>query len=58
MASNKLFDEHERARAAAEAASRKYAEFLKGSSKAQEPDDEGTRSKQIGRVRRDARKGK
>ena len=41
MGSNKLFQEHEKARAAAEQAARKYSDFLKGSSKAREKDDQG-----------------
>jgi hypothetical protein len=53
---DKLFKEHEAARKAAEQAAKTYADFLKGSSKAKEPDNEGTRSKQIGRVRREAGK--
>ena len=58
MGSDKLFREHEAAKKAAEQAARKYADFLKGTSKAKEPDNEGTRSKQIAPVRREARKGK
>jgi hypothetical protein len=55
---NKLFDEHERARAAAEAASRKDSDFLKDSGKAKEPDDVGTASKQNVQIRRNTKGSK
>ena len=58
MGSDKLFKEHEKARAAVESAAKKYADFLKGSSKASEKDNEGNASKQIVPVRREVRKGK
>jgi hypothetical protein len=57
MASNKLFEAHEKARTAAESAAKKYSEFLKDAGKSREPDNEGTRSKQIGRVQREIKKG-
>jgi hypothetical protein len=58
MASNKLFEQHEKARAAAESAAKKYAEFLKGASKAREKDDQGNLRAQNKPVQREVRKGK
>ncbi len=54
---DKLFSQHEATRKAAEAATARYERSIREGSKADEPDNEGTRSKQIGRVRREAGKG-
>lgn len=53
MRNDKLFSEHERVRKTAERAAKAYAEFLKGSSKAREKDDEGNRRAQNKPVQRE-----
>ena len=58
MGSDKLFKEHEAAKRAAEQATRRNEDSIKTGGKAREPDNEGTRSKQIAPVRREVRKGK
>lgn len=55
---DKLFQQHETTRKAAEAATARYERSIREGGKSKEPDDTGNKSAQIGRVKREVRKGK
>lgn len=58
MGSNKLFEAHEKARAAAEQAVRRYEDGIKKGDKGREPDNEGNLRTQNKTTQREIKKGK